>query len=200
MRNSLCIFAALILSGCFPSFGIQGGSTGTAAAKPAEQSERLIASSTEAVRVIAPTAEVQSPTVAQAKAAVAKVAAAITPAKTEPVAAVQAGEPVVTRATATKHNAVVVAEHAYQYGIWCIIIGAVMCGVPALPTGPGYGVVGAGILLLIAGIFLPAYYWWIGWGLLIGCAGWFVEHRTTSDTWAAALAWLKSKLHKQPTT
>jgi hypothetical protein len=51
-------------------------------------------------------------------------------------------------------------------GAIAIIIGAVCCAVPVIPNGLGFGLVGGGLICVLAGILLPVYAVWIGWGLV----------------------------------
>ena len=52
------------------------------------------------------------------------------------------------------------------WGAIAIIFGAVCCAVPAVPNGLGFGLVGGGLICVLAGILLPVYAVWIGWGLV----------------------------------
>jgi hypothetical protein len=52
------------------------------------------------------------------------------------------------------------------WGAIAIIIGAVCCAVPVIPNGLGFGLVGGGLICVLAGILLPVYAVWIGWGLV----------------------------------
>jgi hypothetical protein len=58
------------------------------------------------------------------------------------------------------------------WGAIAIIVGAVCCAVPAVPNGLGFGLVGGGLICVLAGILLPVYAVWIGWGL-VGAVGLF---------------------------
>jgi hypothetical protein len=51
-------------------------------------------------------------------------------------------------------------------GAIAIIVGAVCCAVPVIPNGLGFGLVGGGLICVLAGILLPVYAVWIGWGLV----------------------------------
>lgn len=52
------------------------------------------------------------------------------------------------------------------WGAIAIIIGAVFCAVPAIPNGLGFGLVAGGLICVLAGILLPVYAVWVGWGLV----------------------------------
>ena len=52
------------------------------------------------------------------------------------------------------------------WGAIAIIIGAVCCAVPVIPNGLGFGLVAGGLICVLAGILLPVYAVWIGWGLV----------------------------------
>jgi hypothetical protein len=52
------------------------------------------------------------------------------------------------------------------WGAIAIIVGAVCCAVPVIPNGLGFGLVGGGLICVLAGILLPVYAVWIGWGLV----------------------------------
>lgn len=58
------------------------------------------------------------------------------------------------------------------WGAIAIIVGAVCCAVPAVPNGLGFGLVAGGLICVLAGILLPVYAVWIGWGL-VGAVGLF---------------------------
>jgi hypothetical protein len=52
------------------------------------------------------------------------------------------------------------------WGAIAIIVGAVCCAVPVIPNGLGFGLVGGGLICVLAGILLPVYAVWVGWGLV----------------------------------
>jgi hypothetical protein len=52
------------------------------------------------------------------------------------------------------------------WGAIAIIVGAVCCAVPVIPNGLGFGLVAGGLICVLAGILLPVYAVWIGWGLV----------------------------------
>lgn len=52
------------------------------------------------------------------------------------------------------------------WGAIAIIVGAICCAVPAVPNGLGFGMIAGGLICVLAGILLPVYSVWIGWGLV----------------------------------
>lgn len=66
------------------------------------------------------------------------------------------------------------------WGAIAIIVGAVCCAVPAIPNGLGFGLVAGGLICVLAGILLPVYSVWIGWGL-VGAVGLFYLGRYKFD-------------------
>ena len=52
------------------------------------------------------------------------------------------------------------------WGAIAIIVGAICCAVPAVPNGLGFGMISGGLICVLAGILLPVYSVWIGWGLV----------------------------------
>jgi len=76
-----------------------------------------------------------------------------------------------TAAPVTKQAQVAIAatKSAGALNTWgaiAIIIGAVCCAVPVIPNGLGFGLVAGGLICVLAGILLPVYAVWIGWGLV----------------------------------
>lgn len=53
------------------------------------------------------------------------------------------------------------------WGTLAILAGGVFCAVPAAPNGLGLGLIGGGLLSVLAGILLPAYAGTIGLGLTV---------------------------------
>jgi hypothetical protein len=102
-----------------------------------------------------------------------------TPAAFDAPAAV-ASVPAALKATAapvTKQAQVAIAatKSAGALNTWgaiAIIIGAVCCAVPVIPNGLGFGLVAGGLICVLAGILLPVYAVWVGWGL-VGAVGLF---------------------------
>jgi len=66
------------------------------------------------------------------------------------------------------------------WGAIAIIVGAVCCAVPVIPNGLGFGLVAGGLICVLAGILLPVYSVWIGWGL-VGAVGLFYLGRYKFD-------------------
>jgi hypothetical protein len=56
------------------------------------------------------------------------------------------------------------------WGAIAIIAGAICCAVPAVPNGLGFGMLTGGLVCVLAGILLPVYAVWIGWGLVVAVA------------------------------
>lgn len=79
------------------------------------------------------------------------------------------------------------------FGTLAILAGAVACAVPVAPNGLGLGLIGGGLLSVLAGILLPAYAGTIGIGLTVA-AGLFYLGRLRSEhvqnATSAASGWL----------
>lgn len=75
------------------------------------------------------------------------------------------------------------------WGALAIIAGGICCAVPVIPNGLGFGLITGGLICILAGILLPVYAVWIGWGLVGAVALFYLGRykfepagKTLSDT------------------
>jgi hypothetical protein len=66
------------------------------------------------------------------------------------------------------------------WGIVAIIVGAIFCAVPVIPNGLGFGTIFGGLICILAGILLPVYAVWIGWGLVGAVALFYLGRLNTN--------------------
>jgi hypothetical protein len=132
----------------------------------------------------------------------------ISPIYTTPVSAplsasvaAQGGAPAMAQAvvvpvTKQAQVAVAAAKSTDSLNLWgtlAIIAGAIGCVVPACPNGWGLGTLFGGLICILAGILLPAYAVWIGWGLVGAVALFYLGRIFLPKQEAAVLAQFVNK-------